>query len=237
MQVDDDQSQATPLPEQTLEAVAKTIFRQSQEYGFSRKDFVRFVNILLDLGLEKSEVYTPPASQKDEITTGDTLDDKKITVRLYEDGDFPLLEKWTDDPVGKLFLLTRTDPTHHNSLKKLINSKSTVFAIVSLDDIPIGALAYLNLDRQQGKAELRKLIGDKRARGQGYAKTATQYWIEYGISTLGLRKIYVNTLDNNLGNIKLNEMLGFRVEGLLRDEVLIDGKYKDLLRMSLILPR
>ncbi len=111
------------------------------------------------------------------------------------------------------------------------------FAIVSLDDVPIGALAYLNLDRQQGKAELRKLIGDKRARGQGYAKTATQYWIEYGISTLGLRKIYVNTLDNNLSNIKLNEMLGFRVEGLLRDEVLIDGKYKDLLRMSLILPR
>ena len=35
------------------------------------------------------------------------------------------------------------------------------------------------------------------------------------------------------GNIRLNEDLGFRVEGVLRNEVLIDGTYHDVLRMGL----
>ena len=51
-----------------------------------------------------------------------------------------------------------------------------------------------------------------------------------------MRKIYVNTLDTNLANIRLNEQLGFRVEGVLRDEVLLNGEFQDVLRMSLILP-
>lgn len=226
------------LPQQTLEAVAKTIYRQAQEYGFNRKDFIRFVNLLLDMGLERSGVYTPPPSQ--EITSLENgrsrQNDREVSVRLYEKSDFAMLKEWVSDPVGKKFLTTRTDLSRHCTLEELVESETSVFGIVSLDEKPIGALAYLNIDREQKKAELRKLIGDPAARGQGYARRAGQYWIEYGVSTLGLRKIYVNTLETNLANIRLNEMLGFRVEGLLRDEILIDGQYQDVLRMSLVLP-
>lgn len=37
----------------------------------------------------------------------------------------------------------------------------------------------------------------------------------------------------NVGNIKINEEIGFRVEGVLRNEVFIDGRYHDVLRMGL----
>jgi RimJ/RimL family protein N-acetyltransferase len=224
-----------PLPSQTLEAVAKTIYRQAQEYGFSRNDFIRFVNILLDLGMEKSGVYTPPPTQEKE-SGSEKLKSQKITVRLYENADLPMLQKWVNDPKGAFFLSTRTDQTRWQTLEELVEDKDNIFGIVSLDDQPIGALAYLNVDKELRKAELRKLIGEPAARGRGYAKMATQYWIEYGISTLGLRKIYVNTLDTNLANIRLNEMLGFRVEGLFRQEIELEGEYRDILRMSLILP-
>jgi len=235
---EDDSSFTEPLPSQTLEAVAKTIYRQAQEYGFSRRDYIRFVNILLDLGINPSDVYTPPPTQDTKLTSGDSeKDPKPVVVRLYEPSDFSLLKKWIETKDGSYFLSTRTDRSHGSNLKELIDDCTNVFGIVSLDGKAIGALAYLNVDKELGKAELRKIIGDPEARGQGYAKRAAQYWIEYGISTLALRKIYVNTLDTNLANVRLNEMLGFRVEGLLREEVFIDGKFRDILRMSLIVPQ
>jgi RimJ/RimL family protein N-acetyltransferase len=76
------------------------------------------------------------------------------------------------------------------------------------------------------------LIGDPAFRGQGLAEEATRLWIEYGVNSLDLEKIYVSTLQTHLSNIRLNEKVGFHVEGLLRDEVLIDGTRHDVLRMG-----
>jgi RimJ/RimL family protein N-acetyltransferase len=50
---------------------------------------------------------------------------------------------------------------------------------------------------------------------------------------LRLEKVYVSTLQTQLSNIRLNESVGFRVEGLLRGEVRIDGERHDVLRMGL----
>ena len=65
------------------------------------------------------------------------------------------------------------------------------------------------------------------------AEEATRLWIRYGVNVLKLEKIYVSTLQTQISNIKLNESIGFRVEGLLRNEVLIDGTRHDVLRMGL----
>jgi len=66
----------------------------------------------------------------------------------------------------------------------------------------------------------------------GLAEEATRLWIAYGIDALRLEKINVSTLQTHINNIKLNEKIGFQVEGLLRDEVLIDGTRHDVLRMG-----
>jgi RimJ/RimL family protein N-acetyltransferase len=58
-------------------------------------------------------------------------------------------------------------------------------------------------------------------------------WVGYGLGALGLKKIYLNTLSTHIGNIKISEQLGLQVEGILRNEVLIDGVYRDVLRMGL----
>ncbi len=226
-----------PLPSQTLEAVAKSFYKQAQEYGFTREDYVRFVNILLDLGLDRTGVYTPPPTSPTSTPPTSEGTSGQITVRLASEEDLPQLQAWMDDPVGSYFLATRIDSGDCGELEELFRSPRSEFGIAALDEKPIGAFAFLNIDQQHHKAELRKLIGDPAARGMGYAKRATQYWIEYGVAHLGLRKLYVNTLDTNLANIRLNESLGFRVEGLLREELLLpDGLYHDILRMSLILP-
>jgi diamine N-acetyltransferase len=232
-----EKSSATPaaMPQQTIEAIAKSFYREAIGYGFHRQDFLRYVNILLDLGMETSSIYTPPNQVRPEPSAKPTKEQlAAVAVRPYKATDYKLLKSWVDDPAGRLFLSSM--PGVKRELKDLVKDPQSSFVIVSLDDNPIGALAYLNIDKGARKAELRKLIGDPAARGHGYAKIATQYWIEHGLATLGLRKIYVNTLDTNLANIRLNEELGLRVEGILRDEVYLDGEYHDILRMSLVVP-
>lgn len=229
--------EAKQVPPETLEALGKTIFKQANEYGFSKQDWVRLVNLLLDIGMERSGIYMPPPTQ--DLKKRDSLeveDDSTLTVRPYQPEDFDQLNEWVLEADGKNFLATRIDTLRHETLEEILEDESTVIGIIELDGRPIGVLAYLNIDQESHKAEMRKLIADPSARGKGYASRATQYWIEYGVSTLGLRKIYLHTLDTNLANIKLNERLGFRVEGLLRDEIIVDGVYHDILRMGLILP-
>ncbi len=118
--------------------------------------------------------------------------------------------------------------------EKLIEDDLNIIGVITLlDQTPIGIMAYLDFDSIQHKAELRKLIGEPGMRGRGFGKEATKLWIQYGTQGLELKKIYLNTLNTNIRNIKLNEELGFKVEGILRNETLIDGKYHDVLRMGL----
>ena len=80
---------------------------------------------------------------------------------------------------------------------------------------------------------LRKLIRRAQFRGRGLAEDASRLWIEYGFGALDLQKIYVSTLQTHISNINLNERIGFQVEGLLRDDVLIDGNRHVVLSMGI----
>jgi RimJ/RimL family protein N-acetyltransferase len=44
----------------------------------------------------------------------------------------------------------------------------------------------------------------------------------------------LNTINTNIRNVKLNEKLGFRVEGVLHNELYFDGEYHDVLRMGMV---
>jgi RimJ/RimL family protein N-acetyltransferase len=187
----------------------------------------------------------PDAKQDPEVNGEPVVHDSPALLRMPLDGDEirivefeaaqhkDLLEKWIADKNGRYFLLSRIT-AKTLSTGDIINDEQNILGIITLaDGTPIGMLAFLDLDRWQHKAELRKLIGEVQHRQKGFAKKATQLWIRYGISGLGLKKIYVNTLDTNLRNIRLNEELGFRVEGILRKECYFDGEYHDILRMAL----
>ena len=159
-------------------------------------------------------------------------DDIKIRkLKLPEDS--ALFDIWLNDQFGRHFLMPGHTPAN-TDFDEIVKNKCNIIGIITLNDsTPIGAVAFLNYDSTQKKAELRKLIGEPSMRGKGFAKEATILWIRYGVSSLGIKKIYLNTLNTHIRNIKLNEDLGFSVEGILRNEAFFDGKYHDLLRMSL----
>jgi len=162
------------------------------------------------------------------------LEGDGIVVREFDaDEDLPLFDRWLSELSGRYFLLSRIT-TERQDIREVAASDSSVLGIITLpDSTPIGSVAFLDHDLVHRKAELRKMIGDPEHRRKGFATKASALWIRYGIQTLDLKKIYVNTLNANVGNIKLNEELGFKIEGILHNEVFIDGAYRDVLRMSM----
>lgn len=225
----------------TIEAVARSFYRESFDYGFKQVDYLKFVNRLLDISINHSTENND--NRKDQSESGSMkigpnlkfpIWGERIRIREFNlNTEKKLIEKWVTDENGRYFLLSRTTAQRSNIDELVSNPRNIVGIITIADSTPIGLVAFLDYDAEQRKAELRKLIGEPEYREKGLAKEATKYWIQYGLFTLGLKKIYLNTLDTNLRNVKLNEELGFKVEGILRNECYFDGEYHDILRMGL----
>lgn len=233
------------IPDLTLETLSRTFYKEATKYGFTHVDYVRYVNRVLDMAMQGRGATTDAVDARvsgslpeDADAAGGfkelPLTGNSVTVRAFDpENDLPLFDEWLSELSGRYFLLSRLT-TERQDIREVASSNTSVLGIITLpDSTPIGSVAFLDHDLVHRKAELRKMIGDPEHRRKGFATQASALWIQYGLNTLGLKKIYVNTLNANIGNIKLNEELGFKVEGILRNEVFIDGAYRDVLRMSL----
>lgn len=227
------------LPGATIEAIARSLFKEAQRYGFQQVDYLRLVNHLLDLSGRNEEQGQPrdppPAPSPLALSSQLPLDGGDIRIRGFKaERDREVFARWLEDEHGKFFLLSSITAKTLD-IDHVIQSEQNILGVITLpDEMPIGMMAFLDYDRRQQKAELRKLIGERPYRGRGFARRATTLWIHYGLHGLGLEKIYLNTLQTNIRNIRLNEALGFRVEGILRKEFYIDGEHHDILRMALL---
>jgi len=227
------------LPEATIEVIARSLFKEGQQYGFQQVDYLRLVGHLLDLSGREAERQRKPEVEADfrqlTLTPRLPLSGNEIRIRECDAAqDRKLLARWLEDTHGKFFLLSSITAKTID-IDQVLGSGQNILGVITLtDSTPIGMMAFLDFDRRQQKAELRKLIGEQQYRGRGLARQATTLWIHYGLRGLGLKKIYLNTIQTNIRNIRLNEALGFRVEGILRKEFFIDGAHHDVLRMALI---
>jgi len=200
------------------------------------KEYVNIANALLDLAINGNKAYEMPG--------GEFLSDLKLDFPIrYEDiiiekikprKHKKLLQAWTETEHGKAFLLSRIDNIE-KSLDDMLEDESNIFGlIVAPDKTPIGVMGYLNYDKVNNKAELRKLIGESAYTNKGFGKKASEAWISYGLHTLKIRKIYIYTFDTNLRNIRINRELGFKLEGIFKAENIYDGTAMDIIRMALM---
>ncbi len=213
------------IPETTLEALARNFFKETSAYGFKQVDYVRFVNYILDRAMGRQDGVgikekKPPAelkkTKKGVIKSSQPpqlpLIGKNVRIRAFHrEQDKSLLEKWVVDEYGRYFLLSLTTAKAIN-LEQLIENDFHIIGIITLhDETPIGAMAYLNYDVMQFKAELRKLIGEPDMRGRGYGKEATHLWIGYGTETLDLKKIYLNIILTGWIKLRKKKSIGIFV--------------------------
>jgi RimJ/RimL family protein N-acetyltransferase len=219
------------LPDITIESVARGFYREAESYGFGPGDFIRFMSALLDIA--RKRVTSGDSASMPESSVEHTGTDV-VSIRAFDRAaDLATLHRWLDDSQSRGFLPPQPGG-RARTIDDIVADPRSVLGTVTLPDgTPIGLIAFLNYDAEQRTAELRKLISGDGLRGRGYGKAATRLWLRYGFEELRLHKIYLTTLDTNVRNIRLNERLGFTLEGIFRDELFIDGRYHDVLRMAI----
>jgi RimJ/RimL family protein N-acetyltransferase len=96
----------------------------------------------------------------------------------------------------------------------------------------VGALA-LQISIVHLVGTIRTVIAPE-SRGKHIGNEAKQLVLEYAFNDLGLEKVCSHMLENNRANRKLNEALGLRVEGVLRDHALVEGARHNVVCMSIL---
>jgi RimJ/RimL family protein N-acetyltransferase len=96
----------------------------------------------------------------------------------------------------------------------------------------VGNIYLRDIDWVARHAELHIFIGGVEHRGKGVGTAAVRLLIDYAFASLGLRRLYLFVLADNLPAVRVYEKCGFRVEGRLRRHAFKSGGYRDVLIMG-----
>lgn len=98
----------------------------------------------------------------------------------------------------------------------------------------IGHVGLYKLDTIAKKTEYGVLIADDDSRGKGYGTKCTSLMVDYAFTKLGMHKVTAEVLSENAASIAMFKKCGFMVDGRLRDDVFKNGRYYDVLCMSIL---
>ena len=98
----------------------------------------------------------------------------------------------------------------------------------------VGDVGLMNLDQRIRSAEIGIFIGDKSCWDKGYGTEALQMILDFGFGSVNLNRIYLRVFETNPRGIHCYEKVGFQHEGRMRQAYYLDGKYIDVLLMSIL---
>jgi len=93
--------------------------------------------------------------------------------------------------------------------------------------IHIGNLTLSAVDSRNKTASIGISIGRKKYAGMGLAGEALNTMIRYSFQQLGLHRLWAGVHVSNSRSLNLFVKCGFKKEGLLREAVVIDGKFEN----------
>lgn len=142
------------------------------------------------------------------------------------------------DAVRKNFIYREffTREGHENWVHTQIETGHVVQMVIcdSADDRPLGSVYIRDIDRKHSKAEYGIFIGEADARGRGVGTAAAKLMLRYCFEEERLHRIYLRALADNGQAIRSYEKAGFVREGYLREDVFVDGKYRDVVWMAIL---
>ena len=105
---------------------------------------------------------------------------------------------------------------------------------IEKENIPIGMICYNRIDRDNRNVEFDMLIGDKQYWSQGLGSDALTIFIRYLFTNFSLNRIWLGTHSYNQRALRAYEKVGFKREGVLREDAYMDGKFIDTVVLSLL---
>ncbi|MGH7178924.1 MAG: GNAT family N-acetyltransferase [Tepidisphaeraceae bacterium] len=144
---------------------------------------------------------------------------------------------WMLDPQVSINIGLRSEPSPEKTRAWIENAARDpsvrAFAIAQVGK-HIGNVVLDRIDAHLHTARLSIYIGEVSARGSGAGMTAVFLAAETGFGEMKLNKIWLTVHEHNAPAIAAYGRVGFIVEGVLRDEFMLDGKPIAALYMGLL---
>ena len=122
-----------------------------------------------------------------------------------------------------------------NHKKNFDEDRSYEFAITDKESGDLlGAIALSN-NQKFKNGEIAYWVGEKYW-GKGYGTEAAKALIDFAFVEKKLHKVFARYFKSNQASGKIMEKIGMEQEGLLKDQVIKDGKYEDLFYFGIINP-
>lgn len=162
---------------------------------------------------------------------------ERVVLRPITMADTPLIVRWRNtESVRRNFIFreTFTEEMHNNWMRTRVASGEVIqYIIVERESgKSIGSVYFRDIDRSNRSAEYGIFIGEEDVRGRGFGSETAKLFTDYGFSSLGLHRISLRLLSDNTRAQKSYENAGFVREGVFRDMVMLDGKYRDVTFMA-----
>lgn len=164
---------------------------------------------------------------------------EKIMLRPMTEADTDLIVNWRNQEfVRKNFIYQKpfTASGHMKWIETMIETgRAEQFIICEKSSgRPIGSTYLRDIDYDYRKAEYGIFIGEEDAIGKGYGTETARHMIGYAFDVLKLHKVTLRLLADNKAAAGSYQKAGFEQEAYLKDEVKIDGIYRDIILMARI---
>lgn len=167
------------------------------------------------------------------------LSSSRLVLRCLERQDLELIARWRNRPEirtmffhKQLISLSRQAAWYERYAGD--SSKELFIAELKGNGEPIGMIGLSHIDLSNRKAEVgNTMIGDPQEWGKGYGVEMLNCLLEYCFTDLGLNRVYAYAIDINQASVKTKQKCGFLVEGTLREDHYMNGRYHDVYIMGL----
>ena len=163
----------------------------------------------------------------------------KVRIRNITRADIPLLVKWKNDP--EIADLVRGAPINttfeieSRRYEKGLGEYDTLRLIIeSLTGSSIGFISLGSIDKENRKAEVGMLIGEKRMWDRGFGTDALVTLLRHLFLELDFHRVGLEVFEYNVRAKKVYEKIGFTIEGLERQGLYRNGRYYDVILMGIL---
>jgi [ribosomal protein S5]-alanine N-acetyltransferase len=163
----------------------------------------------------------------------------RVYLRPLERADVPLLIPWINDPEvtrGLRIHRPMNVQTEEEFIQKMYQDEHALAVGIALreTDQLVGMTGLHQMDFRNRHASFGLMIGAKDAWGRGYGTEATALLVRHAFETLNLNRVWLLVYEDNAAGIRAYEKVGFRKEGVLRQDSFHQGRYWDTFIMGVL---
>jgi len=137
----------------------------------------------------------------------------------------------TTAPYSKHVLKQYLDNAHRD----IYDVKQLRLCICKGDKV-LGLIDLFDFDPQNKRAGVGIVILEEKERNQGIGKESIELLCDYGYTTLGLRQLFANVMEDNLASLYLFKKMGFEEVGIKKDWIYSNGEFKNEILLQKIKP-